>query len=169
MQKEVSYTVAITAQFPQELVIGIAKDPQGKYNPIALGWMTRTSHAPPMLAVSIGLTRYSLEAFRHAGEFVVAFPAEGQADETMLYGTRSGRDCDKLALADAKTQPAAKIDCVLLAEAAANFECKLVSEHLTGDHVIFVGEVVCSHVNEKPLNRLYVVGPDHTLAGVARG
>ena len=59
----------------------------------------------------------------------------------MLYGTKSGRDCDKLALADAKTEPASRIDCVLLSDAAANFECRLVAEMATGDHVIFVGEV----------------------------
>ncbi len=168
MQKEVPYSHAIDMKYPEGVVIGIAKDPQGKCNPISLGWSMITSGSPPMIAVSIGLRRYSLEAFRDAGEFVVAFPSEHQERETMLFGTKSGRDTDKLAEADAGTQPAGKIDCVLLSDAVANFECKLVSEHQTGDHVIFVGEVVCSHVHEPPLNRLYSVGPGHILSGLPR-
>lgn len=168
MQQEVPYAQAIVAKYPEQVVIAIAKDPQGKCNPISLGWSMITSHRPPMLAVSIGKTRYSLQAFRQARQFVVAFPSERQARETLVFGTKSGRDADKLALAAAETQPAKKIDCVLLADAVANFECKLVAELQTGDHVIFVGEVVCSHVNDAPLNRLYIVGPGHALAGVRR-
>ena len=168
MQQEVPFSQAMATRFPQELVIGIARDPQGKYNPIALGWIMSTSHKPPMMAVSIGKPRYSLEAFRQAGEFVIAFPAADQADETMLYGTKSGRDTDKFALAKAATQPAKEIDCVLLADAVANFECKLVGELETGDHVIFAGEIVCSHVSATPKDRLFIVGEGHALAGVQR-
>jgi flavin reductase (DIM6/NTAB) family NADH-FMN oxidoreductase RutF len=169
MQQEVPYSQAIALKYPEPVAIAIAKDPQGKCNPISLGWSMCTSGKPPMMAVSIGLTRYSLEAFRHSKGFVLAFPSEHQGDETMLYGTRSGRDCDKLGLANAKTQPAKKIDCVLLSDAVANFECKLVGELRTGDHVIFAGEVVCSHINETALNRLYTVAPGHTLSGLPRG
>jgi flavin reductase (DIM6/NTAB) family NADH-FMN oxidoreductase RutF len=51
------------------------------------------------------------------------------------------------------------IDSVLLADAVANFECRVVSEMQTGDHVIFVGQVVASHVNEDASRkRLYSVG-----------
>jgi len=168
MQRQVPYAQAIATKYPEQVVIGIAKDPQGKCNPISLGWSMITSHAPPMLAVSVGKRRYSLEAFRQARQFVVAFPSVQQARETLVFGTKSGRDADKLALAAAETQPAEKIDCVLLADAVANFECRLVGELETGDHVIFVGEVVCSHVNDRPVGRLYIVGPGHALAGVRR-
>ena len=169
MQKQVPYDQGIDRLCPRELVIGIARDQQGKYNPIALGWMMNTSHKPPMMAISIGKTRYSLDAIRTAGEFVIALPSADQADQTMLYGTKTGRDVDKLALSGEKTQPAEKIDCVLLADAVANFECKLVGELETGDHVIFVGQVVCSHVNEEPRGRLYILGPNHGLGGLSQG
>ena len=168
MQRQVPYSQAVQWKYPEQVVIGIAKDPQGKYNPMTFGWTMITSGSPPMMVVSIGRTRYSLEAFRQAGEFVVAFPSEHQGEETLLFGTKSGRDVDKLAAAGAKTQPASKIDCVLLSEAVANFECKVVAELETGDHVLFVGEVVCAHVNEEPLNRLYTVAPGHVLAGLRR-
>jgi len=169
MQRKVDYSQAINTKYPEQIVIAIARDANGKHNPITLGWTMIVSGQPPMMAVAIGKTRYSLEAFRHAREFVIAFPSEHQEKEAMLFGTKSGRDTDKLADAGCATVPAAKIDSVLLADAVANFECKLVSELETGDHVVFVGEIVASHVNEKPLNRLYTVGPGYKMAGLTRG
>jgi flavin reductase (DIM6/NTAB) family NADH-FMN oxidoreductase RutF len=35
---------------------------------------------------------------------------------------------------------------VILDDASANFECVLEGELITGDHVIFAGRVVASHV-----------------------
>lgn len=166
MQQQVDYSQAVASKYPEQIVIGIARDPQGKHNPITLGWTMIVSHEPPMMAVSIGKTRYSLETFRHAREFVIAFPSEHQQGEAMLFGTKSGRDMDKLAAVGCSLVPACKIDAVLLADAVANFECKLVAELETGDHVVFVGEVVCSHLNDKPLNRLYTVGEGYKMEGV---
>ena len=169
MQNQTNYSDAIALKYPEQVVIAIAKDPTGKYNPITLGWTMIVSGDPPMMAVAIGKTRYSLEAIRSAGEFVIAFPSEHQADETMLYGTKSGRDMDKLAETVAKTDPASKIDCVLLSDAVANFECKLAGELETGDHYVLAGQIVCSHANTEPLNRLYTVGKGYKMAGLGRG
>ncbi|MFW6158465.1 MAG: flavin reductase family protein [Planctomycetota bacterium] len=153
---------------PRELVVAIARDAAGKPNPIALGFAMSTSIEPPMLAVSLVPTHHTAGAIRRAREFVVALPAEDQGDETMLYGTKSGRDVDKLALTGAATQPAAEIDCVLLADAVANFECRLAGEMETGDHVLFVGQVVAAHVSQTPKRRLYILGPGHKLGGLPR-
>jgi flavin reductase (DIM6/NTAB) family NADH-FMN oxidoreductase RutF len=169
MQKEVPYTQAINLKYPEQVSIAIARDAGGKCNPITLGWMMIASHNPPMMAIGVGRTRYSLEVIRHAREFVIVFPSEHQDAAAMLFGTKSGRDVDKLAIAGTETVPAKAVDCVLLADAVANFECELVGEMETGDHVLFVGQVVCSHVNEQPLNRLYTVAPGHKLAGLPRG
>ncbi|MHC4295475.1 MAG: flavin reductase family protein [Planctomycetota bacterium] len=169
MQKKTTYADAIALKYPEPVSIAIARDPQGKYNPITLGWMTIVSGDPPMMAVSIGNTRYSLKAFRAAGEFVLAFPSEHQEQEALFYGTHSGETMDKLAAADAETVPAEVIDCVLLGNAVANFECKIVSELETGDHVVFVGEVICSHRNEETLDRLYTVSKGHVMGGRHRG
>ena len=169
MQVQTPYDQAIARKYPEQVVLAIAKDSNGKYNPITLGWIMFTSHEPPMMAISVGLTRYSLEVIRQAGEFVVVFPSAAMASEALLFGTKSGHDVDKLAESGVKTQPATAIDGVLLADAVANFECKLVSEHPTGDHVIFVGEVVAAHMNrDASLGRLYSLGDDR-LGGVTWG
>jgi flavin reductase (DIM6/NTAB) family NADH-FMN oxidoreductase RutF len=167
VQKSVDHAAAIRTKYPEQVVIAIAKDVKGKPNPITLGWTMITSGSPPMMAISIGETRYSLEALRHSGEFVVAFPSEDAAEEAMFYGTKSGRDIDKLKEFGAKTQPASKIDGVLLADAVANFECVVRHEIHTGDHFLFVGEVVAAHVNTETKGRLYTLASGYRMGGVS--
>ena len=164
MQRHTTYDEAISRKYPDQVAIAIAKNAQGRFNPITLGWVMCTSGRPPMLAISVGRRRQSLEAIRTAKQFVLAFPTSAQAAEAAFYGSRSGRDIDKFAEFKTRTQPAEKIDSVLLSEAAANFECMLESELETGDHVIFVGRVVSASVNEAAdVARLY------TLSGGALG
>ena len=38
MQKQMDYAEAIGAKYPEQIVIGIARDAAGKCNPITLGW-----------------------------------------------------------------------------------------------------------------------------------
>ena len=169
MQIETTYANAIARKYPEQVVIVIAKDEQGKHNPISVGWTMLTSHDPPMMAISIGQTRHSLAAIRHAGAFVISFVSSEMGEDVFYYGTKSGRDTDKLTDFGTKTQPARKIDCVVLSDAVANFECTLESELETGDHVIFAGRVVTSHMNQDPtVRRLYSLG-DNQLGGVLPG
>lgn len=168
MQVQVNFNEAKNRKYPEQVAIVIARDGAGKYNPITLCWIMYTSFKPPMLAVSVGKTRYSLDVIRRAGEFVVSYPSTAMAETALYFGTASGDQEDKLAVSGVKTEPAGRIDGVLLSEAVANFECRLVSEHGSGDHVIFVGEVVAAHVNaDRNLARLYVIGPNHQM-GSAR-
>ena len=168
MQNKVSYSDAIGLKYPEQIVIAIAREASGKCNPITLGWTMITSGSPPMMAVSVGLTRHSLGVLRAAEGFVIAMPSEAQEAETMVFGTRSGRDGDKFAQAGTALAPAETIDCEIMADAVANFECRKVAELETGDHVLFVGEVVCAHVNPDKPNRLYTVGGGYKMAGLAR-
>jgi flavin reductase (DIM6/NTAB) family NADH-FMN oxidoreductase RutF len=158
MQTEVSLQQAMIRKYPEPVSLVIVKDERGKYNPMPLGWMMMTSREPPLLAFSVGVTRYTLGQVRQAKEFVIAFPPSTMGREIFDYGTNSGRDVDKFADTPVRTQPATRIDCVLLADAVANFECRLVGEMATGDHVIFVGEVLASHANrDEQVRRLYSI------------
>ena len=170
MQIPTTYQEAIERKYPESIELAIAKDEHGNYNPITLGWVMSTSIDPPMIAISIGLSRYSLEAIRSAKQFVVTFPSSEQEDDVMFFGTKSGRDFNKIAECNTKTQPATVIDSVLLSDAVANLECDLVSETTTGDHVIFVGEIVASHVNENAdLKRIFTLGNQQGMGAVVPG
>ena len=153
MQKQVEYQEAVSRKYPEQVVIAIATDKAGRANPITLGWTMIVSGKPPMMAISVAATHYSIEAVRNSKCFTIAFPSSEMSDAALFFGSRSGRDTDKFAEFDCKISAAKAIDSVLLADAVANFECELESQTPAGDHIIFVGRVVFSHVKNQPKKR----------------
>ena len=168
MQKQVEYTEAIKTKYPEQIVIAVARDKNGKANPITLGWTMIVSGEPAMMAIAVANSHYSIETIRHSKCFTIAFPSSEMAELALFFGSRSGRDTDKFAEFDCQTAPAKQIDSVLLAEAVANFECTLESQTLTGDHTIFIGRIVASHISTEPKKRLYTVSVDHKLGAVSQ-
>jgi flavin reductase (DIM6/NTAB) family NADH-FMN oxidoreductase RutF len=169
MQKSVEYREAIRRRFPTPVTIAIARSKDGVDNPITLGWWMNTSHNPPMFAISVGVRRYSLEVIRDAGEFVLVFPTEQMAEDSLYFGSVSGRKEDKIGVRGSLTRPAQVVKTVLLEDAAANFECVVEGELTTGDHVIFTARVVASHTHtEARAPRLYTLdrNPNFVLGGV---
>ena len=166
MQKQVEYQEAIKTKYPEQVVIAIAKDKAGKANPITLGWTMIVSGKPPMMAIAVAKTHYSIETVRHSKCFTIAFPTSQMAEAALFFGSRHGREVDKFAEFECAHEPAKVIDSLLLTDAVANFECELESETEAGDHIIFVGKIVASHMNTETKKRLYTVGPGHKLGGV---
>lgn len=165
-QKQVDYNEAIKTKYPEQCIVAIAKDKNGKPNPMTMGWTMITSGSPAMMAISMGTTRYTAEAVRHSKCFTIVFPSAEQAKAVLFFGTTSGRDIDKFKECPAAIEPAKQIDSVLMTDAVANFECQLEHEYPTGDHLIFVGRIVASHVNTTPKKRLYITGPGKKLGPV---
>ena len=163
MQKQVEYADAIKTKYPEQIVIAIARDRNGKVNPVTLGWTMIASGNPPMMAIAVAKTHYSVEAVEFSRCFTVAFPSAEQAEAALFFGSHSGRDTDKFAEFECQTAPAKEIDSLLLADAVANFECTLEQHMPAGDHMIYVGQVVASHINTEAKKRLYTVGPGHKL------
>jgi len=166
MQKTVPYSMAIECRYPEQIAVCIARDAGGKYNPMTIGWFIPVSMKPPMIAIAVGQCRYTLTAIRHSREFVLSLLSDPQADLARFFGTHSGRDTDKFATARCDTLKAEKIDNRLIKDAVANFECVVKEEFVTGDHVMFVGEVVCAHVTDNPVNRMFTLVKSDHLDGV---
>ena len=167
MQKQVEYSDAVRTKYPEQVVIAIAKDKNGRANPVTLGWTMIVSGNPPMMAIAVAKKHYSIEAITHSKCFTIAFPSSEMADAALFFGSKSGRDTDKFAEFECKTEPANAIDSVLLTDAVANFECTLESQMPAGDHIIFIGEIVSSHTNTEPKKRLYTIGPGHKLGSAS--
>ena len=163
MQKQVEYSEAIKTKYPEQVVIVIAKDKQGKANPVTLGWTMIVSGSPPMMAIAVAKKHYSIEAITHSECFTIAFPSSEMAEAALFFGSKSGREIDKFAEFECETAPTKEIDSLLLASATANFECTLESQVPAGDHIVFIGRVVCSHINTEPKKRLYTIGSGHKL------
>ena len=166
MQKQTEYQTAIKTKYPEPAVFVIAKDANGKANPMTVGWFSVVSGSPPMFSVAIVPKRHTAGAIRHSKCFTVVFPTCDMGAEALYFGTKSGRDVDKLEVTKVKTESAKQIDSIILTDAEANFECVLENEIAVGDHILFIGKVVASHVNVQPKGRLYTVAPKGKLGGV---
>jgi flavin reductase (DIM6/NTAB) family NADH-FMN oxidoreductase RutF len=106
--------------------------------------------------VSIDHSRYSHAGIRKNREFVVNYPSAGQEHGAWACGTVSGRDIDKiktsgLEFVDSKVVKAPTVD-----GAAVAFECQVVGEFETGDHTVFVGQVVATRGNPDEKRHLFV-------------
>jgi len=166
MQKQVEYSQATKTKYPEQVVIAIAKDKNSRANPVTLGWTMYVSGNPPMMAIAVAKRHYTIEAINHSKCFTISYPSAEMADTALFFGSKSGRDTDKFAQSNCKTEPADKIDSLLLSDAVANFECELESHTEAGDHIIFVGKVICSHINTEEKKRLYTTAPGHKLDGI---
>ena len=158
-----SEAIALSAPFPYALVTSLDKN--GRTNAMGVAWATRTSFEPFLILISIDHRRYSHEGIQMHKEFVLNYPNEEQADAAWVCGTKSGRDGDKidlagLSLVDSKAVKVPTIDGVTVA-----FECKVVDEFETGDHTVFVGEVVGMTGNPTKPEHLYV-SSKHRLFGL---
>ena len=163
MQKQVEYEKAIKTKYPEQVVIAIARDKNGRANPVTLGWTMIVSGEPPMMAISVYKGHYTVKCIRHSKCWTLVYPSSDMAKAALFFGSHSGRKTDKFAEFSCKTTPAKKIDSVLLTDAVANFECRLVKQIPTGDHITFIGRVVCTHINTKRKKRLYSLGTGHKL------
>jgi len=65
-----------------------------------------------------------------------------------------------------KLLPGTVVKAPLVDDACANFECKLAGKLRTGDHTIFAGEVVASHVGPEDARRIYTLGGDRSFSAV---
>ncbi|MGB9683331.1 MAG: flavin reductase family protein [Candidatus Bathyarchaeales archaeon] len=128
------------------LVSCVGKD--GKLNIITLAWAMPTSINPPLVAISIAPRRHSHTLIEETREFVVNIPTMNILKETLFCGRVSGKDHDKFKEAGLTPLPARKVKPPIIGECVAHLECKLHSQFTTGDHTIFIGEILEAYANK---------------------
>jgi len=159
MQKRVEISEALARKYPEQVVLVTTRSAEGKQNVMAVGWVAVASSEPLMFVLGIDDEACTYELIRQAQEFVVAFPSERMAAETLFAGSHHGHNRDKLTEAGIRTEAATAVKAPLVADAVANFECVLVEITRPGDCPLIVGKVVAAHANpDASLRRLYALG-----------
>lgn len=166
MQRRATIEKALLRRYPEAVALVVSASGDGRPNVMAVGWITLASSEPWMFALGVDAETFTCQLIRRSREFVVAFPTEAMVHETLFVGTHSGRKVDKFAVTGLRTEPASVVRAPLLADAVANFECRLRRVCRPGDCPILFGEVVAAHENaNRRLRRLYNWGRNYTLAG----
>lgn len=167
MQKKTNIQKALNRKYPEQIVLVTTRKPAGGANAMAVGWVAIASEEPCMFALGIDDGAYTYELIRKTKEFVIAFPNEKMAREVLFVGTRHGRNRDKIAECGLQLQASEKVKAPLIADAVANFECRLVDIYRPGDCPLIIGKVVAASENIKAdLRRLYTVGTGYKMTGV---
>lgn len=124
-----------------------------RVNVMSAEWTIRSSIDPFLIAVFVGYARETYNLIKESGEFGLSYCSDEQGELAHIAGNYSLKDSDKFAMADFKPFSSRHIDAPLVGGAISNFECKVIDEFKSGDHAIFVGEVLAGYYDseKKPL------------------
>ncbi|MBI4842968.1 MAG: flavin reductase family protein [Nitrospirae bacterium] len=145
----------LASPFPYTLAVTL--DERERPNIIGLSWWMFTSWSPLMIAISVGRERYSHKCLEHHKEFVLCFPSEEQAKDAWFCGTRSGKDLDKFQETSFVPLKAKEVDVPIIEGATVAYECKVVREVETGDHTLYIANVVNIHGDHEKARHLYSI------------
>lgn len=140
---------------PMHTVLVSCIGKKGKPNIITLAWAMPTSINPPLVAISIAPRRHSHALIEETKEFVVNIPTMNILKETLFCGRASGRDHDKFKEAGLTRLRGRKVKAPAIKECVAHLECKLHSQITTGDHTIFVGEIIEAYADKEVFRKEY--------------
>ncbi len=122
-------------------VIGVADG--GRRNAFTAAWLTQVSFDPLLLALSVNPGHASHPLLIAGGGFTVSVLSSEHLHLARHFGTRSGRETDKLSGTAFRT---GSNGAPILLEAVACFECRLVSRFPAGDHEIVIGRPIAGEI-----------------------
>jgi flavin reductase (DIM6/NTAB) family NADH-FMN oxidoreductase RutF len=131
-------------------VIGVAEG--DRRNAFTAAWLTQVSFDPLLLALSVNPEHFSYPLLLGGGGFVVNVLRRDQIHLAEAFGTRSGRDEDKLS--GIAWHPAAS-GAPILADAVAWLECRLHQRVRAGDHEIVLARPVAGELLSPDAPLLY--------------
>ncbi len=149
MKQTSPYLAWKKCRYPERTVLIVSRSKAGKDNIMTAGWNMTTSNIPPLLAISVGLTRFSHKLIDESGEFVVSFPSEGMEDAVRYCGSYSGKNVDKFKETRLTKVSSSFIKPPLIEEALVNMECQVINKIRTGDHNIFIGKILAAYISEE--------------------
>lgn len=141
-----------TALFPCPVVLVTCVDSNRKPNIITLTWAGTVCSDPPMIGLGIRPNRHSYQLIEYSGEFVVNIPTRDILKEVDLCGMVSGKNVGKFSETGLTPEPAEKVKPPLIRECPVNIECVVKKKIPLGSHHLFLGEIVCVHVDKDILD-----------------
>lgn len=145
---------------------------EDKINGMSVAWHTPLSFSPPLYGVLVSPKRYTYELLIKGKTFTINFLDYSKKEWYAIFGRISGRERDKIKDFNVELIPSESIDTPYMKDAYAVYECKKIKQVKTGDHILFVGEIVEIHEKKeffteeglpelKNLKPTFYLGKDH--------
>jgi flavin reductase (DIM6/NTAB) family NADH-FMN oxidoreductase RutF len=122
-------------------VVGVADGE--RRNAFTAAWLMQVSFDPLLLALSVNPGHASFPLLVGGGGFAVSVLSRDQLDLARHFGTRSGRETDKLA---GVSWRAGRTGAPILAGAVAYLECRLTGRIPAGDHEIVIARPTAGEI-----------------------
>ena len=130
-------------------------------NVMTAAWTHQISYEPPLVMVNGEVGDATLENILATKEFGVNLASDSQNVLSSVSGKYSGKKVDKISLLKElgfEFYEGEKIKVPMVKGAALNVELRLIKQEPMGDHVILIGEVLKTSVNESLQPVVYTGG-----------
>ncbi len=143
-----------TRLFPMPTLLVAVKTGEHSANILTIAWGGILAGSPPIIGISVGKNHYSTPFLHKERNFTINIPSSQQDVQADYCGTISGADDpDKASTCGFTLVPSTRIPSPLIAECPLNFECQTYQEIDFQGTILFMGEVVETHVSESVLDR----------------
>ena len=143
-----------TRLFPMPALLAAVRTGENTANILTIAWGGILAGSPPIIGISVGKNHYSTPFLRNESNFTINIPNSQQDVQADYCGTTSGaNDPDKASTCGLALVPSTFISSPLIAECPINFECKTYKEIEFKGSILFMGEVVETHVSESVLDQ----------------
>jgi flavin reductase (DIM6/NTAB) family NADH-FMN oxidoreductase RutF len=145
--------------YPRQAVLVTSKA-GNEENIVTLAWTSPLSQNPPLHGIALSPRRHSHALIKESKKFIINIPGRNIIDKVVECGRVTGRNVNKFTKFELTPLPSLGLGDdgpSRIAECAVHVECKVKEIVETGDHTLFIGEVVsCSVNSELVKNGLYI-------------
>ncbi|WP_448375556.1 flavin reductase family protein [Fervidobacterium sp.] len=128
-------------------IIGVQSE--NKTNFMSAAWHTQISFDPPLYGILISPKRYTNQLIQNTKAFSVNFLKFEDFKIAGYVGRTSGKEIDKVKVFNLAYSLGKMVKVPILKNAIACYECKIIDERTYGDHILYVGEIVGIHYDER--------------------
>ncbi|MFC1703393.1 flavin reductase family protein [Candidatus Omnitrophota bacterium] len=124
-------------------VILVTSSHEDKANIVTLAWSTPVSRTPALAGISVAGKHLSNELIKKSKEFIINIPSFDLLEQVVYCGSHSGRQVDKFSATELSSGKANCLDKTpLINECIGHLECRVRDIYETGDHTLFIAEVM---------------------------
>lgn len=132
-------------------VIG-SYDKEGKPNFMTAAWVGICCSRPPCVTIALRKATYTYGNIMERKAYTVNVPSQAFVNETVYFGSVSGRDVDKLASTGLTPVKSDSVDAPYLKEFPLVVECRVIQTLEVGSHTMFIGEIKDVKIDESILD-----------------
>ena len=146
MKTKLTKWYSVLAPRPTVLVSTVNKN--GVSNAAPFSFVMPVSMEPPLVAFASARKRHTLKNIREVGDFAVNIPSSSLIKQTWGCAEPLPEDVSEITQTGLTEVKSSKIKSPKIKECFARFECKFKAEYDAGDHVIVVGKIVHTEVDD---------------------